>query len=253
MKVPPHFPHPTSLRHERSVKRAMKDFPNGIGYGTITILLEILVSQPNLKYPVEDIDILADEVGISIPIIRTVIEKYGIFSLTKDEEGESFFSFKLNNWMEPYYKKIEENRLKGIKSGLARNQKINKEIKELELSQNDSSEPRFNYSSTAVERKEEKRKEENIKEYKRKNLSYNQNKFKNLKSFKQFVINNYEGLVFTLERGNPCEYKIDTQLKINNGYLKNMCADKDLSSDDAMQIWQYLFTKQYIVLGKNNE
>jgi hypothetical protein len=32
-----------------------------------------------------------------------------------------------------------------------------------------------------------------------------------------------------------------------------MYVGKDLSSDDAMQIWQYLFTKQYIVLGKNYE
>jgi len=53
MKIPPHFPHPTSLRHLRSVKRAMKDFPNGTGYGTITILLEILTGQPSMKYPIQ--------------------------------------------------------------------------------------------------------------------------------------------------------------------------------------------------------
>jgi len=171
MKVPPHFPHTTSLRNQRGVKRAMKDFPNGTGYGTITILLEILTCQPNLKYPIEDLDILSDEIGISMPIIKTIIDKYGIFSLIKDEEGESFFSIKLNDWMQPYHKKIEENTLKGIKSGLARKKKIEKEIKELELSQCNSSEPQFNHSSTTVEQIEEKRREENI--YNKNNLFEN--------------------------------------------------------------------------------
>ena len=159
MKIPPHFPHPTSLRHQRNVKRAMKDFPNGTGYGTIVILLEVLASQPGLKYPVEDIDILSDEIGISIPIIQTIISKYEIFRMIKDEKGESFFSVSLNQWMEPYYRKIEENRIKGIKSGLARKKKIEKEIKELKLSQVNSSELQLNRSST--NRIEEKRIEEN--------------------------------------------------------------------------------------------
>lgn len=248
MKIPPYFPHPSSLRNERNVKRAMRDFPNGTGYATIIILLEVLLSQANMKYPIEDLDILSDEIGISIPIIQTVIEKYGIFSLIKDEEGESFFSIRLNDWMTPYFKKVQENRLKGIKSGIARRQKIENEIKQLNLSAKDSSEPWSNNSSTMLEQREEKRKEEKIKENKRKNLSSYQNKFKNLKSFKQFVINNYEGLVFTLEKNNPCEYRIDTKLKIDNGYLKNMLTNKDLPPNDAMQIWQYLFAKQYIVL-----
>ena len=93
-----------------------------------------------------------------MPIIRTVIEKYGIFSLVMDEDGESFFSVRLNDWMKPYFKKIEENRIKGIKSGLARKKKIEKEIKELELSQVNSTKPQFNRSST--NRIEEKRIEE---------------------------------------------------------------------------------------------
>jgi len=148
MKVPPYFSHPTSLRHQRNIKRAMKDFPNGTGYGTIVILLEVLASQPGLKYPVEDIDILSDEIGISIPIIQTIIRKYGIFTLLEDVDGESFFSIKLNEWMEPYFRKIEENKLKGIKSGIARKKKIEKEIKELKLSQTNSSEPQFNRGLT---------------------------------------------------------------------------------------------------------
>jgi len=166
MKVPPYFSHPTSLRHERSVKRAMKDFPNAIGYGTIVILLEVLASQPGLKYPMEDIDILSDEIGISIPIIQTIIKKYGIFTMLQDEDGESFFSIKLNEWMEPYFRKIEENKLKGIKSGIARRKKIEKEIKELKLSQTNSSEPRLNCGST--NRIEENRIEENRKWYRTK-------------------------------------------------------------------------------------
>jgi len=167
MKIPPHFPHPTSLRHQRNIKRAMKDFPNGTGYGTIVILLEVLASQPELKYPIEDIDILSDEIGISIPIIQTIISKYEIFKLIKDKKGESFFSISLNRWMEPYYKKIEENRIKGIKSGLARKKKIEKEIKELKLIQINSSEPQLNRSSTnRIEEKRIKEKKELLEEKK---------------------------------------------------------------------------------------
>ena len=170
MKTPPHFPHPTSFRHERGVKRAMKDFPNGTGYGTIMILLEILASQPDMRYPIEDIDILSDEIGISIPIIRTIIEKYGIFSITTEEDSKSFFSAKMDAWLEPYFRKIEENRIKGIKSGLVRKAKIKKEIENLNLSLSNSSEQRLSHGSAAAEQIEKKRKEKNIKEEIEKNI-----------------------------------------------------------------------------------
>ncbi len=243
MKIPPHFPHPTALRHLRSVKRAMKDFPGGVGYGTITILFEILSCQQNLEYPLEDIDILSDEIGISIPIIRTIIEKYGIFSLIIDKKGESFFSIKLNAWMEPYYKKIEENKLKGMKSGLVRRKKIEREIKELELSQGSSSKPQFNHGSATVEQIEEKRREKKRKEEEKENISCTE-------EFKKKFIRDFKDQEFHIKNAKFGE---DMIFKIKEGRMFSCDTQKLLSKDDDTYAWNHIFQNRKFLEGGVNE
>jgi len=101
------FPHFYNARHDRKVKRIRKDL--GIeGYGIFFMLLEVLREQTDFKFPVSDIDLLADEFGTSVKKIEEVIGKYDLFIVDEDRH---FFSPKLVFYLQPYFEKIEHARM----------------------------------------------------------------------------------------------------------------------------------------------
>lgn len=111
-----YFPHFSGARHDRKLKRAMKHL--GIeAYALFFMLLEVLREQDQLSYPMEDIDLLADEFGTSEQKVRVIICNYGLFEV---DEREMFFSPKFIEYMTPYLESKHRNRLNGIKGNLIR-------------------------------------------------------------------------------------------------------------------------------------
>lgn len=101
-----YFPHFCNARHDRKIKRVLKEL--GIeGYGIYFMLLEVLREQIDFKYPLGDIDLLADEFGTSEQKVRTVIANYQLFQV---DEKENFFSIKQIYYLQPYIEKTERAR-----------------------------------------------------------------------------------------------------------------------------------------------
>ena len=102
-----YFPHFCNARHDRKLKRVQKEL--GIeGYGIYFMLLEILREQTDLRYPISEIDLLADEFGTSEQKIRTVICNYDLFQV---DQNENFFSFKMLIYLQPYFEKSDRARV----------------------------------------------------------------------------------------------------------------------------------------------
>jgi len=118
-----YFPHFSNARQDRKLKRAMKQL--GIeAYAIYFMLLEVLRDQSELKYPMEDIDLLADEFGSSEQKVRTIICNYGLFKI---DDKEYFFSPKFFEYLSPYLEQKERQRLNGIKGNLIKYGKATKE------------------------------------------------------------------------------------------------------------------------------
>lgn len=102
------FLHPINFRNSMKIKRVIKDF--GIqGYGIVLYLLETLAETENHIYTYNDIDLIADDLKIQKDIIQSIIETSSLFETTIDENNDVvFFSHLLNQWLEPYYNKIEQ-------------------------------------------------------------------------------------------------------------------------------------------------
>lgn len=119
MKDAYYFPHFSNARHDRKLKRVHKEL--GIeGYAIYFMILEVLRDQESLSYPIEDIDLLADEFGTSEQKIKVVICNYKLFEVT---EENYFFSPKQIEFLHPYFKQKEQRRIAGIASGKARSSK----------------------------------------------------------------------------------------------------------------------------------
>ena len=87
-----YFPHFSNARTDRRLKRVRKQL--GIeGYGIYFMVLETLREQTDFKYPIEDIDLLADEFGTSEEKARAVVMNFGLFEI---DENEDFFRFKIH-------------------------------------------------------------------------------------------------------------------------------------------------------------
>lgn len=145
-----YFPHFCNARHDRKIKRLRKEL--GVeGYGIYFMLLETLRDQHDLRYPLEDIDLLAEEFNVSEQKVRVTICNYMLFEIDEDQK---FFSPKMLLYLEPYYRMKEQRREAGLKSAAKR---------------------KLNESSTTVQRpsddrstKERKEKESKVKEIKEK-------------------------------------------------------------------------------------
>ena len=144
-KTVPNFLFPTNFRNGKNVKRLIKDF-NVQGYGIAVYLLETLAETEGHQYPINDIDLLADEMKVSVPIINTIINTYGLFEIVEREDGTQFISTQLNKWLEPYYTKVEKLSTAGKISALKKKQKQEEQLKQLSLS--DSSQHVLNTSAT---------------------------------------------------------------------------------------------------------
>lgn len=101
-----YFPHFSNARHDRKIKRVIKEL--GVeGYGLFFMILEVLREQTDLRYPVKDLDLLADEFGTSEAKLKTVVHKYDLFQF---DEGGMFFSVKQIFYLQPYFEKSERAR-----------------------------------------------------------------------------------------------------------------------------------------------
>ena len=141
----PSFMLPTNFRSQKNVKRLIKEF-DVQGYGIAVYLLETLAEADNHMYACRDIDLLADEMRVSISKIESVIINFQIFEIVTTADGQMFISSKLNKWLEPYYTIKEQRQLAGRIS--AQKRKI-KQLEQLNLlSQIDSSERPSNGRAT---------------------------------------------------------------------------------------------------------
>ena len=144
----PSFMLPTNFRSQKNIKRLIKEF-DVQGYGIAVYLLETLAEADNHMYACRDIDLLADEMRVSISKIESVIMNFQIFEIVTTADGQMFISSKLNKWLEPYYTIKEQRQLAGRIS--AQKRKI-KQIEQLNLlSQIDSSQRPLNGGSTINE------------------------------------------------------------------------------------------------------
>ena len=149
--IPPNFLFTSNFRNKRNIKRLIKDFYIQ-GYGIAVYLLEILAETEEHKYPLNDIDLIADELKVSIPTLQEIIKSYGLFEII--QEGEyKFFSPPLNQWLEPYYKQIEQRKIAAQISVNSRKIKQQKQL--LELSQIDSTQRPLNDRLTIKEESNE--------------------------------------------------------------------------------------------------
>lgn len=87
------------------------------GYGMFWVLVETLRDQPDYKYPLELVPVLARRYLTSGEKMMTVVKNYNLFQF--DEENK-FFSFSLINRMQHLEDMREKRILAGIKSGEAR-------------------------------------------------------------------------------------------------------------------------------------
>ena len=107
-----YFPHFCNARHDRKIRRLRKEL--GVeGYGIYFMLLETLREQQDLMYPLEDLDLLAEEFGVSEAKVRVTICNYQLFEI---DDEEKFFSPKMLVYLEPYFKMKEQRRIAGQKS-----------------------------------------------------------------------------------------------------------------------------------------
>lgn len=150
-----YFPHFSNARHDRKVRRVTKEL--GIeGYGIYFMILEVLRDEVDFRYPMEDIDLLADEFGTSDQKITVVVSNYQLFEV---DANSMFYSPKLIDYMQPYLKMKEQRRLAGIASGEKRRK-------------NSNNERPFNGCSTGAERNGNENEQSKVKESKVNNSSY---------------------------------------------------------------------------------
>ena len=104
-----YFPHFCNARHDRKIRRLRMEL--GVeGYGIYFMLLETLREQQDLMYPLEDLDLLADEFGVSEAKIKVTICNYELFEIDADHK---FFSPKMLVYLEPYFRMKEQRKIAG--------------------------------------------------------------------------------------------------------------------------------------------
>jgi hypothetical protein len=163
-----YFPHFANARHDRKLKRVQKEL--GLeGYAIYFQLLEILREQLDFKYPLSDIDLLADEMGTSEPKVKAVIGNYDLFTL---DEEDNFFSIKQLYYLQPYIEKTQRARIAANK----RWDKVNDDANAMQM--------HSKCNADAMQGKESKVKESKIKESKLKDskeviFPFDSDKFKN--------------------------------------------------------------------------
>jgi hypothetical protein len=104
-----YFPHFCNARHDRKIRRLRMEL--GVeGYGIYFMLLETLREQQDLMYPLSDLDLLADEFGVSEAKIKVTICNYELFEIDEDHK---FFSPKMLVYLEPYFRMKQQRKIAG--------------------------------------------------------------------------------------------------------------------------------------------
>lgn len=242
-KTVPNFLFPTNFRNGKNVKRLIKDF-NVQGYGIAVYLLETLAETEGHKYPLNDVDLLADEMKASIPVINTVINAYGLFEIIEDEDGSQFISLHLNKWLEPYYNKVENLSRAGKISALKKKMKQEELIKQ--FSPLDSSQHKLN-TSTTINKLINKRKKE-------KNLSNKLDEKDERETFQNFK-KELQGKEVRFTLPYPfANFVQNTVIRLRKtGYLHNESIAKDLTPEQAHIVWEYMFEKKEQIRVRINE
>ena len=111
-----YFPHFCNARHDRKIRRLRKELGTE-GYGIYFMLLETLREQQDLMYPLEDLDLLAEEFQVSEAKVRVCVCNYQLFEIDEDQK---FFSPKMLVYLEPYFKMKEQRKSAGLKSAAKR-------------------------------------------------------------------------------------------------------------------------------------
>lgn len=195
-----YFPHFSNARHDRKIRRLRKEL--GLeGYGIYFMLLEVLRDQKDFKYPMQDIDLLAEEFNTSEQKIRVVICNYQLFMV---DDKEMFFSSKLVEFLQPYLKMKEQRSIAGKASGEARKKK--------------SEQKQLNGCSTDVQREANGDEQRKVKE----------SKVKEIKEIKDVVVDSF--INNTPEELNqprspqqePWKYYENTYLNINSTITDEM-------------------------------
>ena len=91
------------------------------GYGIYWVLIEVLRDQPEYKYPLNLIPILARRYNTTAEKMSTVVKNYGLFNF--DEEN-NFFSLSLNKRMDKVNISIEQRRNAGLISAEKRKSQL---------------------------------------------------------------------------------------------------------------------------------
>lgn len=156
MKDAFYFPHDSNAKDDPKCSILLEQL-GCEGYGIFWILIETLREQPNYRYPMGLLPVIARKYNTTHEKVRVVVGNYGLFSIDADE----FFSLSLNRRMEQVEQIRNINRMKGIKSGEARR------LLALTTTKQTVVEPKLNSGSTVVEQK--KGKETKLKKLKKVN------------------------------------------------------------------------------------
>ena len=233
-KTVPSFLFPTNFRNGKNIKRLIKDL-NVQGYGIAVYLIETLGESEGHKYPINDIDLLSDEMKVSVPIINTVINTYGLFEIIEDECGSQFISAQLNKWLSPYYLKLEQMSAAGRISALKKQQRQEEQLKQLSLLH--SSQHMLNTSSTINKLINKSNKEKNLS-----NKLYLENERESFQNFKKELTG--KELRFTLPYPFV-NFAQNTVIRLRKtGYLHNESIAKDLTPEQAHSVWEYMFERK---------
>lgn len=240
-----YFKHFYNARNDRKIKKARLQL--GIeAYAIFFMILEVLREQQDFRYPLEDLDVLADDLGVSIQKVEVIVKNYGLFVI---DENENFFSVAQINSLKPWIELREANRLKGIKSGIVRRNKIEEDINK--LSQVHSSKQRLSIGLS-----------EALLLYS--NIEYNNTKY----STQSISTNNQKDYFKFIEQmrkryaGNgdknflPSFFKYgEQQIAISaNGYLYDQNnSSVNISREDAMMLWKYIYNHQEKIISLEDQ
>lgn len=229
-KIPPFVPIYSNLIDDKRIKRLNKDMPNCSGLGIMIGLYFNLLKDSQLRCSYDDIDIIADELRTSVPLIITVIESYSLFEIIQDN-GKKFFSPILNQALQPYFEKCETNKINaqiGVQKKKLKKEKQLEELKQLSL---------FNSSQRPLSDGEpnKNRIEENKIE---KNLSKKEDQ-ENFQNFKKEL----EGKEVRFTLPYPfVNFAQNTVIRLRKtGYLHNESIAKDLTAQQAHSVWEYMY------------
>lgn len=112
MKDAYYFPHDSNAKDDPKCVLLIEQL--GLeGYGIFWVLVETLRDQPNYMYPLSLVPALARRYNTTPEKMRAVIEKYGLFSITED--NQFFFSHSLNRRMLKANEKREKLRANALK------------------------------------------------------------------------------------------------------------------------------------------